>query len=159
MWKRLLLRVHPDQGGDESLFVWARLVQEIVCSKGEEEDPPPRRSSQPKQRRQQGPPRMQFDALLDFEELTEKAVALAATVDPPYARLLAMLEDLEEVDEDDPLYTQQMLGCTYKTLAAIGHAAGLDGTERTGWYRVAESIPLSQRHGGHILSNLKRKEG
>jgi hypothetical protein len=24
-----------------------------------------------------------------------------------------------------------------------------------GWYRIAETIPLSQRHAGHILSRLK----
>jgi hypothetical protein len=29
--------------------------------------------------------------------------------------------------------------------------------ERSGWYRCAESIPLSDRHAGHILSKLKKQ--
>jgi hypothetical protein len=29
--------------------------------------------------------------------------------------------------------------------------------ERVGWYRVAEGIPLSDRHAGHLLSKLKRR--
>jgi hypothetical protein len=29
--------------------------------------------------------------------------------------------------------------------------------ERIGWYRVAEDIPLSDRHAGHILARLKRR--
>jgi hypothetical protein len=29
--------------------------------------------------------------------------------------------------------------------------------ERIGWYRVAEDLPLSNRHAGHILSKLKKQ--
>jgi hypothetical protein len=39
----------------------------------------------------------------------------------------------------------------------VADAAGLDTFERTHWYRIAESIPLSQRHAGHLLSRLKRR--
>jgi hypothetical protein len=77
-------------------------------------------------------------------------------VDAPYDRLLRLLEDCEEEDEDSPLFTQQAQGATYKTLAAIGHAVGMDGAERSHWYKLAESIPLSQRHAGHVLTKLKK---
>jgi hypothetical protein len=46
---------------------------------------------------------------------------------------------------------------SYKQLAYIGHLVGMSKTERSGWYRVAESVPLSQRHAGHILSHLQRE--
>lgn len=28
--------------------------------------------------------------------------------------------------------------------------------ERSKWYRLAESIPLADRHAGHIIKHLKR---
>jgi hypothetical protein len=28
--------------------------------------------------------------------------------------------------------------------------------ERVQWYSIAEAVPLSQRHAGHILSKLQR---
>lgn len=151
MWRKLLARAHPDAGGDHELFIWTRNLHDVVCG-GFREDPPPRRSSTPREE----PARVPFDEELGFEDLTEKAVSLAATVDAPYAALLKLLEDLEEEDESSPLYTQQSQGATYRTLAAIGHAAGMDGGERAEWYRLAESIPLSQRHAGHILTCLKK---
>ncbi len=92
----------------------------------------------------------------DFENLTDKALSLADTVDATYRTLLFLLEDIEEEDEDSPLFTQQQLGATYKTLAAIGHASGMDKAERALWYKLAEQIPLSQRHAGHILTRLKK---
>ena len=42
-------------------------------------------------------------------------------------------------------------------MAAIAHIWGMTKEERVGWYRVAEGILLSDRHGGHILSELKRR--
>lgn len=146
MWRKLLAKVHPDAGGDHELFIWARNVQERVCGRQEEEEsPPPPQDS--------GPPRVPFEWTGSFEELTNRA--LDATVEAIYSRLLWLLEDCEEVD-DGPLYTQQTQGATYKTLAAIGHAAGMGSAQRTRWYRLAEGIPLSQRHAGHILSKLKQ---
>jgi hypothetical protein len=53
---------------------------------------------------------------------------------------------------------QRRRGASYKQLAAIGHAVEMTKRERVGWYRVCESIPLSDRHAGHILSKLKRGE-
>ena len=152
MWRKLLARAHPDAGGDHELFIWARNLQEVVCAR---EDSPSPRSSTPKE----GPARVPFDEAFSkaqgFDDLTSQALSLADTVDVPYDRLLELLEGLEEEDEDHPLHAQQIQGATYKTLAAIGHAAGMDIAERTGWYRLAEQIPLSQRHAGNILTRLK----
>jgi hypothetical protein len=33
---------------------------------------------------------------------------------------------------------------------------GMSKPERVQWYRIAEDIPLSQRHAGHILSKLQK---
>lgn len=154
MWRRLLKRTHPDQGGDDALFVWTRLVQEAICGREVREEDPP--SSTPRE----GPARVPFDEAFEkaqsFADLTRQAVALANTVDAAFARLLLSLEDCEAEDEDSPLHAQQQLGATYKTLAAIGHAAGMNGAERAHWYKLAEQIPLSQRHAGHILTQLKK---
>ncbi len=154
MWRKLLARAHPDAGGDHELFIWARHLHDVVCA-SVREDPPLRaaQSSTPRE----GPARVPFDEhAQDFENLTDKALSLADTVDAAFARLLLSLEDCEEEDEDSPLFTQQQLGATYKTLAAIGHAAGMNGAERAHWYKLAEQIPLSQRHAGHILTRLKK---
>jgi len=158
MWRKLLARAHPDAGGDHDLFIWARNLHDVVCASVLTNTPPPKaaQSSTP----WEGPARVPFDEAFerahDFDDLTRQAVALSNTVDAAFARLLLSLEDCEEEDEDSPLFTQQQLGATYKTLAAIGHAAGMNGAERSGWYKLAEQIPLSQRHAGHILTRLKK---
>ncbi len=56
---------------------------------------------------------------------------------------------------DGPLAGQQESGASYKSLAAIGHKAGMSKSERGRWYRLSEEIPLTQRHAGHILSKLR----
>ena len=48
-------------------------------------------------------------------------------------------------------------GATYRTLATIAHAAGMSKEQRVGWYGLCESIPLSQRHAGHIMGRIKRE--
>lgn len=40
MWRRFLARVHPDAGGDEELFVWAKSLEELVCATAQD-DPSP----------------------------------------------------------------------------------------------------------------------
>jgi hypothetical protein len=156
MWRKLLARTHPDAGGDHDLFIWTRNLHDVVCASVLTNTPPPRaaQSSTP----QEGPARVPFEKAQSFADLTRQAVALADTVDAAYSRLLRLLEDCEEEDEGSPLFTQQSQGATYRTLAAIGHAAGLDKSERAHWYRLAEQVPLSQRHAGHILTKLKKGE-
>jgi hypothetical protein len=100
--------------------------------------------------------RVPFDQLADFGILTDRALAMAGSVAEPYGFLLRQVADCYPV-EWGPLHDQQLRGATYKTLAAIGHTVGMSKAERVQWYRIAETISLSQRHAGHILSRLKRR--
>jgi len=160
MWRRLLRHVHPDTGGDAELFVWVRNLQEHVAGDSIEEaphrghtrhQPPPHPTTG-----ERIPYEAAFDNAADFHDLTRQAVALAGNVDPVHGRLLGLLVDCYEASEVDiGLSRQQHQGATYKQLAAIAYAAGMSKQERVQWYRIAESIPLAQRHAGHILSKLK----
>jgi hypothetical protein len=163
MWRKTLARTHPEAGGDHDLFVWIRVVRDAMCNGGgttAERYPPPRREP-----RSEPPPKSEprliykdghapFPEVADFEALTLRALATADEVQPLYADLLRMLKDCELVDYE-PLHDQQQRGATYKQLAAIGHNLGMDQAQRVRWYRIAEGVPLSIRHAGHILSRLK----
>jgi hypothetical protein len=101
------------------------------------------------------PERLPFDQFAEFELLTDRAVTMAAAVAEPYAYLLRQVAGCYPVSEG-PLRTMQTQGATYKSLAAIGHKVGMTKAERVQWYSIAETVPLSQRHAGHILSKLQR---
>ena len=99
-------------------------------------------------------PRVPFPDLADFAALTARALERAASeAGDMYGRVLALLLDCRPLEH---LAHEQQRGASYKRLAAIAHAAGMSKPERVGWYRVAEEIPLADRHAGHILSKLKR---
>ncbi len=151
MWRRLVARTHPDAGGDHELFIWTGAVRDLVCGRGAKSvhDFAESRSSKE-------PTRVPFDQFSDFEVLTDRAVTMAAAVAEPYAYLLRQVAGCYPVSEG-PLYDQQRCGASYRSLAAVGHSVGMTKTERVQWYRIAEAIPLSQRHAGHILSQLKRR--
>ncbi len=68
--------------------------------------------------------------------------------------MLSLLADCEPLED---LTYEQERGASYKRLAAIAHTYGMSKAERIRLYRVAEDIPLSDRHAGHILSRLKRR--
>ncbi len=156
MWRRLISRAHPDAGGDHDLFIWSMATRDVVCG-GELGSEIPRRSRDPRPgAREPGADRVPFDAYADFGVLTDRAVTMAAAVAQPYAYLLRLLSSCYPVAEGT-LHNQQSRGASYRSLAAIGHAVGMSKTERAHWYRVAESVPLSQRHAGHILSRLQRE--
>lgn len=153
MWRKLLAKVHPDADGDHELFIWTSHVRELVCegsvaatSTGAEP-----RSGGPKTSR---PDAVPFNPHADFADLTRRARDLAYEVPALYGELLALLHDCEEA-YDGPQVGQQRRGATYKQLAAIGHGAGMTKEQRTRWYRIAESVPLSVRHAVHILSRQK----
>jgi hypothetical protein len=97
-----------------------------------------------------------FDEDAYFEVLSDRAVATALAVAEPYGFLLRQAADCYPV-ESGPLRDQQRRGASYNSLAAIGHQVGMSKAERIQWYGIAEAIPLSQRHAGHILSRLKRR--
>jgi hypothetical protein len=154
MWRRLVGRSHPDAGGDHELFIWTMATRDAICG-GELDSEIPRRNRRETSTSSAGEC-IPFDWFADFEVLTDRAVTMAAAVAEPYGYLLRQVVDCYPA-EDGPLHYQQRRGASYKSLAAIGHMVGMSRAERVQWYRIAETIPLSQRHAGHILSRLKRR--
>lgn len=160
LWKRLIARTHPDAGGDHDLFIWTTALYEHVAGDGVEPLPREARRDPPRHHTPTtDADRVDFTAAFDragsFDGLTRAAVMYADEVGEPYAGLLRMLRDCFEAGpEDVAAYRQQHQGATYKTLAAIAHRVRMSKPERVRWYRIAESIPLSQRHAGHIISRL-----
>jgi hypothetical protein len=165
MWRRLLARVHPDQGGSDALFVWCQSLREYLS--GDEGGAKPasegsaRHTShessagQRSARSSWSSGRIPFDNDADFEDLTVEALSFAETAGEPYAGVLALLWDCEEASASDAvLYRQQKRGCSYKQLAAIAYRVGMTKQQRQEWYAIAEAIPLSMRHASHILSRL-----
>jgi hypothetical protein len=153
MWRRLLARTHPDAGGDEALFVWTTALREHVA--GDSIEPPahthPRRTSAA------DTDRVPFEGGLScpFAELTHRALTLAESVGKPYASLLWLLTDCGPA-YGGALVREERRGASYRRLAAIGHRVGMSKAQRVKWYRLAESIPLADRHAGHILGKLNR---
>jgi hypothetical protein len=157
---------HPDAGGDEELFVWVRNLQEHVAgdepedvrSRAERRQPPrhhAQRSSREADRVPFGP-----DAppgfVEDFGRLTARACGMAAQLEEPYATLLRLLGDCKPLMNDPGMDRQQTSGATYKSLAHIGHLCDMDAAARRRWYEVAESVPLAQRHAGHLIVKLRK---
>jgi hypothetical protein len=155
LWRRLVARTHPDAGGDHELFIWCGVVRNAVCGGELRVEPKPEPSYHPSRRREPSTPaddkpRIPYPDGADFEEITRQA----RRVDGPYAHVLSLLADCYPLDH---LAHEQGRGASYKRLAAIAHSWGMSKEERVGWYRCAESIPLSDRGAGHILSKLKRR--
>jgi hypothetical protein len=159
MWRLLIAATHPDtERGSHELFIWTGTVKGAVCGGGlrVEPKPPPR---YPEPRPSPPPPddkpRIPYPTGADFNETTRAALLRAATGDV-YGRVLSLLLDCLPLD-GGPLAHEQSRGASYRRLAAIAHTWGMTKAERVGWYRVAEEIPLSDRHAGHILSKLKKQ--
>jgi hypothetical protein len=150
MWRRLLAKTHPDAGGDHELFIWAGSVRELVCSREAQGH-----SKNWERSTSTTTDRIPFDSYANFEVLTDRAVTMADAVAEPFAYLLRQVADCYPA-EDGPLHDQQRRGASYKSLAAIGHRVGMTKAERVRLYRIAEVVPLSQRHAGHILSKLQK---
>ena len=166
MWRKLLARAHPDAGGAHELYIWTSALRDHVCSScAQDPDYVTRRD-------QGGPPgsptspgfaaRVPYEEAFgragSFAELTRQAVMFAESgaVGEPHASLLRLLADCYEA-HDGTLYRQQMRGATYKQLAYIAHLAGMTPAERRAWYQIAERVPLSQRHAGHLVAQLQRE--
>jgi hypothetical protein len=153
MWRRLVGRAHPDAGGDHELFIWTVATRDAICGV-ELGGKIPRRERRETSSSSAGEC-IPFDRLADFEVLTDRAVTMAEAVAEPFAYLLRQVADCYPAS-GGPLYDQQRRGASYRSLAAIGHQVGMSKAERVGWYKIAEAIPLSQRHAGHILSKLQK---
>jgi len=153
MWRRLVARAHPDAGGDHELFIWTWAVRDVVCGLSLRGAANPEAADNPSRRRETSTPdepaRVPFDIGRDFAALTGRALEYGGE----FAPVLNLLRDCWPVEG---LAHEQRRGATYKKLAAIGHAWGMTKAERVRWYRVAEGIPLSDRHAGHILAWSKK---
>ncbi len=98
--------------------------------------------------------RVPFPTGTPFDGLTAAALERAGAVDELYGQLLLLLEDCHPLNH---LAYEEQRGASYKRLAAIGHMIGMTKAQRIGWYQVAESIPLSDRHAGHLIKRLKEQ--
>jgi len=160
MWRRLVGRAHPDAGGSHELFIWTGAVRDVVCNSTLHAGVSPEPEDYSSRRRETSTSgatdRVPFDRFADFEVLTDRAVTMAEAVAEPYGYLLRQVADCYPA-QDGPLRDQQRRGASYRPLAAIGYQVGMSKAERIHWYRIAETVPLSQRHTGHILSRLKRR--
>ncbi len=163
MWRRALAKLHPDGGGSHDLFIWAGAVRDVVCglSLRSEAGAHPEPEDNPSRRREastsEEPARVPYppDETADFSALTVRAVAMAEEVGGIHGALLEMLSGCEAPPLTTGAWEQR--GASYKKLAAVGHMVGMTKAERGRWYRVAEAVPLSDRHVGHILGRLKRR--
>jgi hypothetical protein len=149
MWRKMIARCHPDAGGEHDLFIWSMATRDVICG-GELGSEIPRRGPD-----RGGRERVPFDRYANFEVLADRAVTMADAVAQPYSYLLSTLSNCYPAAEG-ALQNQQRRGATYKQLAYIAHLAGMSKAERVQWYAIAESVPLSQRHAGHILSWLQK---
>jgi hypothetical protein len=151
-WRKLLRRCHPDHGGSHDLFIWVDALREYVVGNAVE--------PQPRHVRRAAPQHPTTGDRIDFsaaQGLSFGALAVADEVGEPYAGLLFMLASCEDASESVTLRRTQAVGATYKSVAAVAYRAGLDKEHRQRWYKVCESVPLSQRHIGHIIQHLQGK--
>ena len=73
MWRRLLACVHPDAGGDDELFVWAKSLEELVARLSKaQDDPSPRLGGTVEK---EG--RIPFDPHTHFDRINERALQFA----------------------------------------------------------------------------------
>jgi hypothetical protein len=179
MWRRLLARVHPDTGGSEELFVWTQTLREELCGNAslpesvfasrvwEEfvaaQRSRPRTEPRPKKKPKtvkRNRTRIPFDTTLSFDELTDRALEVAATLEEPYSELLPLLLEGCELPGFgcDPAFIEKArtVGAYYARLADVGHALGFDGRARGRLYRFAKQVPLSDLHAVHITNRARR---
>lgn len=141
MWRRLLARTHPDHGGDHDLFVWTMRLREQVVGHGGADA----QASAPQA------PRVVF-VPEDFDLLTRRALDAAHEHQGTINGYLLMLLN---GCINEPIYRdEQTRGASYRRLAKVGHLAGMTREQRSEWYRIAESVPLSDAHARYILGRL-----
>ena len=152
MWRETKARAHPDAGGDHELFVWLGSIEELICSDGGYSKPEPEPWPSYQSSREE-PARAPYPTESGFEETTRTMLTMGC-FGMPYGPVLSLLAGCYPLNHLAP---EQNRGASYNRLAAIGHAWGMTMVERNCWYRMAEAIPLSDRHTGHILLRLKRR--
>ncbi len=160
MRRLFLARLHEDAGGSHELSLYGQALYEAAterasqgptCSKCPQDGYSSERGAGDDGIvREDG--RVPFPECADFEDLTRRALKLAEEVESIFAKPLRLLHDCLSMEW---LAREQERGASFKQLASIGYAVGMSGVERGRWYEIAKSVPLSQRHAGHIISKLK----
>ena len=150
MWRKLVALTHPDSGEDHELCIWTQNVREHVCKGVTAPWPQPKPKPKPSTVYEDG--RVPFPSDSIFGVLTATAIERAGAVSTLYGRLLLLLGDCYATTH---LPHEEQRGASYKRLAYIARLIGMSKSERIEGYRVAESIPLSDRYAGHIIKRLK----
>jgi hypothetical protein len=146
MWRRLLARVHPDAGGDEELFVWAKSLEELVCATAQD-DPSPHLGGTV-----QREGRIPFDPHTDFDRISERALQFAPRAFG-YGDVLRLVRGAKRTGT-----AKDQRGATYEQLARIAYLLGIDKHGRNArkmWYRIARDVMPSEGHADHIIGGLK----
>ncbi len=148
MWRKLLLRVHPDQGGDDALFVRTNALREHIVT-GDALPPPAGPGAAPGERIDFDPP-----AGGPLEHL-RRILAVAKDAPQPFEGVLLLLIDCPTTEGHSRAFAMRTAGATFKQLALAAHLAGFSDEERRLWYSLAEDLSLSSRHISHLISKLK----
>ncbi len=148
MWRKAIAALHPDRGEDYEACIWIQAVRDTVCS-GQTDRAIPKH--EPQTVYEEG--RVPFPEIADFEALTRRALEVGEEMGGIFAVPLGQLYNCRPMPH---LVQEQERGVSYKRLAYLAHICGMSKAERIEWYRVAESIPLSDRHAGHIIAAAKR---
>jgi hypothetical protein len=146
MWRRLLARAHPDAGGDDELFVWAKSLEELVRAKAQDVPAPPLGGTL----RREG--RIPFDPYTDFDRISERALQFAPRAFG-YGDVLRLMRSAKRTGT-----AKDRRGATYEQLARIAYLLGIDKHKRNArkmWYRIARDVMLSEAHADHIIGSLK----
>jgi hypothetical protein len=146
MWRRLLARVHPDAGGDDELFVWAKSLEELVRAKAQDVPAPPLGGTL------QRKGRIPFDPHTDFDRISERALQFAPRAFG-YGDVLRLMRGAKRTGT-----AKDRRGATYEQLARIAYLLGIDKHERNArkmWYRIARDVMLSEAHADHIIGSLE----
>jgi hypothetical protein len=96
--------------------------------------------------------RIPFIAPHNFGWLTSMGLFHAReNPDNIHGALLTLLEDCDHVCH---LSGFEQVGPTYRQLVRISRIVGMSEEQTLEWVALAESVPLSERHGLHILEKL-----
>jgi hypothetical protein len=148
MWRRLLARLHPDSGGDDELFVWAKSLEELVARLSKaQHDPYARLGGTVKQ---EG--RIPFDPHTDFDRISERALLFAPRAFG-YGGVLRIAGGAKRTGT-----AKDHRGATYEQLACIAYRLGIDKHQRNArkmWYRTARDVMLSEVHAEQIIGSLE----
>lgn len=95
-----------------------------------------------------------------FVRVTRRALSIAevATESPEHEAVALLLGLLRDHEPPREILRGETIGASYKQLAYVAHRVGMSKEQRQTWYKVAEAIPLSQAHAGHLIARLDDRD-